>query len=155
ALRGVRRRDSAAGRTGRQHRQLPMPEGAAGPRGGGCRLRCGRATGLSAGGCGGSDREASAGPAPDLQPREGHALVQQGGAGGHRKKLLSRPHEQMWFLLARTVTHSTVEECKQRMSHQEFKRWLALYKLEPWGDEWGQTRAVAASNLAPWSKKRI
>src|SRR5690606_9466386 len=57
--------------------------------------------------------------------------------------------------LARTVTHSTVEECKQRMSHQEFKRWLALYKLEPWGDEWGQTRAVAASNLAPWSKKRI
>jgi hypothetical protein len=55
--------------------------------------------------------------------------------------------------LARTVTGSTVEECKQRMSRAEFRHWQALYRIEPWGDEWNQTRAIAVSNLAPWNKK--
>lgn len=57
------------------------------------------------------------------------------------------------MLLARTVTTSTVEECKQRMSLAEFRHWRALYRIEPWGDEWSQARAIAASNLAPWNKE--
>lgn len=55
--------------------------------------------------------------------------------------------------VARTVTHSTVEECKARMPLAEFRHWQALHKIEPWGDEWNQTRAVAASSLAPWNKR--
>lgn len=39
------------------------------------------------------------------------------------------------------------------MSWPEFKHWQALYRIEPWGDEWNQTRAAAASNLAPWNKR--
>ena len=54
--------------------------------------------------------------------------------------------------LARTVTHSTVEECMQRMTAQEFAYWQVLYKIEPWGNEWRQTEAIAAASLAPWSK---
>jgi hypothetical protein len=58
-----------------------------------------------------------------------------------------------WMHFARTVTHSTVEECKQRMSLAEFRHWKALFRIEPWGDEWSQVRAQSASSLAPWNKK--
>jgi hypothetical protein len=61
----------------------------------------------------------------------------------------------MWMHLARTVTHSTVAECMRRMDWREFLHWQALYRLQPWGDEWDMVRAVAAACLAPWSKRRI
>jgi uncharacterized protein YdaU (DUF1376 family) len=41
------------------------------------------------------------------------------------------------------------------MSVAEFRHWLALYQLEPWGDEWDQVRAIAAASIAPWSKRKI
>lgn len=57
--------------------------------------------------------------------------------------------------LARTVTQSTLEECKRRMSQAEFRHWQALYRIEPWGDDWQQTRAMAAASIAPYAKKKI
>ena len=57
--------------------------------------------------------------------------------------------------LARTVTHSTLAECQSRMSLAEFRHWQAMYRLEPWGDEWDQVRAQSAASLAPWSKRRL
>jgi hypothetical protein len=59
------------------------------------------------------------------------------------------------MLLARTVTHATVAETKRRMTRLEFLKWAAAYQIEPWGDEWNQVRAIAASSVAPWSKRRI
>lgn len=38
------------------------------------------------------------------------------------------------------------------MSLAEFRYWKALYRIEPWGDEWNQVRAGAAASLAPWNK---
>ena len=57
--------------------------------------------------------------------------------------------------LARTVTHSTVEECMRRMSAREFQYWAAEYKLRPWGDDWLQAGTIAAASVAPWTKRRV
>lgn len=38
------------------------------------------------------------------------------------------------------------------MPKAEFWYWWAKYRIEPWGDEWSQTRAIAAASLAPWNK---
>lgn len=57
--------------------------------------------------------------------------------------------------LARTVTHSTVAECKRRMSWSEFLDWQALYRIMPWGDDWQQAGTIAFAAAAPHVKKRL
>lgn len=61
------------------------------------------------------------------------------------------------MFLARTVTHSTLAELRQRMTRWEFNHWMALYAAEPWGEvraDWaaGQIAAVTAT---AHSSKRI
>lgn len=41
------------------------------------------------------------------------------------------------------------------MTSREFGEWKAYFALEPWGDDWNQTRAIAAATIAPYSKRRI
>lgn len=57
--------------------------------------------------------------------------------------------------LARTVTHSTLAECQQRMLAREFQYWVAEYKRRPWGDDWLQTGTLAAAVVAPWTRRRV
>lgn len=41
------------------------------------------------------------------------------------------------------------------MSAREFQEWQEYYKIEPFGDDWKQASLITASNLAPWSKRKI
>jgi len=41
------------------------------------------------------------------------------------------------------------------MSRLEFIGWQVQYAKQPWGNEWDQTRAIAAASVAPWSKQRV
>lgn len=30
------------------------------------------------------------------------------------------------------------------MTHEQFNEWIAIYRLEPWGDDWTQAGTIAA-----------
>jgi len=32
---------------------------------------------------------------------------------------------------------------------------MALYELDPWGDDWAQAATITTACLAPWSKKTL
>lgn len=56
--------------------------------------------------------------------------------------------------LARTVTHTTLAETKRRMSSSEFAKWCALYRINPWGDDWLQAAIVSCSTYNPHVSKK-
>lgn len=41
------------------------------------------------------------------------------------------------------------------MSAREFAEWVEYYKIEPFGDDWEQAGLIAASNIAPWTKRKV
>lgn len=41
------------------------------------------------------------------------------------------------------------------ISSREYAEWVALYDLEPWGDDWPQAAIVAASVLNSFSRRRV
>jgi len=62
---------------------------------------------------------------------------------------------KFWFHLARTVTHTSVKETQETITAAEFTQWMALYGLDPWGDDWAQAATITTAALSPWTKKRL
>lgn len=52
------------------------------------------------------------------------------------------------MFLARTVAHTVdVDGMLARITPEQFNEWLALYNIEPWGDDWWQAASIQAAIL--------
>ena len=46
-------------------------------------------------------------------------------------------------------------ETKQSVSSDEFVKWRAYYRVEPWGDEWLQTSSVMSMLFNHWRRRGV
>lgn len=53
------------------------------------------------------------------------------------------------------MTHTSVERTQETINSREFTEWLALYEIDPWGDDWAQAATVTTAALSPWTKRRL
>jgi hypothetical protein len=44
---------------------------------------------------------------------------------------------------------------ERNVSSRELTEWQALYRMNPWGDDWMQASTIAAVSQGVWSKGRI
>lgn len=44
----------------------------------------------------------------------------------------------------------TIEEIQERIDSRQFARFLAAYRLQPWGDDWKQAGTIAAATTNVW-----
>ncbi|WP_425126245.1 phage tail assembly protein T [Burkholderia gladioli] len=72
------------------------------------------------------------------------------GCGRRRKKLRGHPEQLFWHRLTLALGHKSIAHAKRAIDSDEFARWMAYYRVEPFGERvadlrMGQLAALIAN----------